>query len=234
MNPVCVLVFLIIQAHPALTSEIALPEILTRADSANKAEYESLMKNRYEYVEKAIFQKLGDDGSPENSDTVLSRVEMEGEKEISRILLYSSSTENAGRNKRSKKNERQESVGMRLEFSPENPNYEFTLQEETDSNYVISIKPRSAKPEKGQINGTYYIDKSSFLCRKADITIPRPEKLKEMAMQIQFDKRPDQPMVATSVKIDGHARALLGIVDIKFRISIERNEFRFSEITESK
>jgi hypothetical protein len=213
---------------PATAQDLSIKEILDRADKANTAATDSLKSCSYEFTENIIALKLNDDGSIDKADTVVSRVKTKDGTEISRKIISTNSKEAKDTQKDdSKKDDKdhKESFGVEIKLSEDNPDYKFALLNSTEKEYVVSITPRKQKPDKGQIEGTYVFDRNSFLIKAMDFVVPRPEKLNFMSMKLDFIKLDNGPLVISKMKMNGHVKALLGIVNIKFQMTGDFSDY---------
>jgi hypothetical protein len=220
---------LIIAAEPPPAQKQVLDDILARADKANQTAMDSLKNYSYEFTEKMVFNELDKNGNAKKADTTITLVIIKNGEETSRKILYSTSGEKdkpEKENNTKKDDDHEVSVGISGELSPDNPDYTYGLIDSTDRDYVISVTPKKAKPDEGQVKGNYYIDKKSFLYRSMDVEIPRPQRAKEMKMRIDFRQLPEGPFVMTNMSMLGRAKALLGIIDIRFKVVGEFYDYR--------
>jgi hypothetical protein len=176
----------------------------------------------YEFTEKIIFEKLEDNDIAKKTDTTIARVTVKEGKEIARKILHSTdeSKEKSSNDKKGENaDDKEMSVGAEIDFSPNNPDYSFALIDSSGPSYVVSIIPKKARPDKDQINGTFHLDKQSFLATRMDFSIPRPTDAKELTMLMNFTRLPNGPYVITDMMVKGKASALLGLIKIKFRVT---------------
>ncbi len=208
----------------AFSQEISLEEILDRTTEAIKIEDNRKKASVFEFTEKIIFSKLNKKGECEDVDTVISRVRMKGDEELSREILYSSSDEDT-----KKKKKKESKAQIKTAFSIDDPDYSYELLEETEDAYIVSITPRKKKPDKGQIKGKIYIDKDSFLIKTMDFIVPRPEKLKELSMRFELARLDNGLYVVSDMRMNGYVKFLFGVVKFRFRVEGEFCDYAVCE-----
>ena len=207
----------------AYSVEISLEEILNRTTQAIEAEDSRKKVLIFEFTEKIIFNKLNKEGECEDVDTVISRVKIKGDEELSREILYSSSDDD----KKKKKNESKAQI--KKSFSIDDPDYIYELFKETENTYIVSITPRKPKPDKGQIKGEIIINKGNFLIKTMDFMVPRPEKLKELSMHFELARLDNGLYAINNMEIRGFVKVLLGIVKVRFRVEGEFYDYTVCE-----
>jgi len=211
----------------AYSQEVSLEEILNRARNALISEKDQGQDLMIEHTEKFISAKVDENGQSEKADTVIARVVIQGEKEISREIIYS--TEDSKKKKAEGKGTLEDFID---DMSIDSPNYKYDLIETTADEYVVSVTPRKKKPDKGQIEGKYYIDKNTFLLNSMDFVVPRPEKLKELAMRFDFKKFDNGLYVTQSMFMLGRVRILFGVIDIRFKVDGEFYDYKVIDTVE--
>jgi len=200
--------------EPTLT----LNEILHRADSITTLNDSLLAKTNYKVKVSAYFNEIDSDGTIKNADTTIAVVTMKGNEEQSRELIYST------RKPEGKKEESKEEIILSL--SPDNPDYNFSLTETTDSSYIIAVLPRTNPPKKGDVRGTIVVDRRNFFTRRIDFEVPRPEgALKEFATNMTFEPMEGGLVVMKEMSMKGYAKALLGIIRVRFTGSVRYSEY---------
>lgn len=210
----------IIIINPAISQELSLEEILDKTRKTVQAERDKIDTCVYEYTEKTVFTKLDKTGHADKADTVIQRVKMKGYERLSQETIYSSSNDKKEekRSRKKKDNGKGFSIAIDVELSADNPDYVFELVDETDQLYVILITPLKKKPDKGQVKGKYFIDKDRFLIKTMDLEIPRPKKVKEMWMRLEFDKLDNGLYVMTDMEMQGRVKILFGVINIRFKV----------------
>jgi hypothetical protein len=209
----------------AFSQSLSLDQILKRTTEAIERANANNKTYLFEFTEKIIAGKINDEGVYEEVDTVISRVKIQGEEELDRTIIYSNSEEKESK----KKKDKDSNLKFKQSFSPDDPDYIYSLAGETDSAFTVNIKPRKEKPDKGQISGMMVIDKNSFLIRTMDFEIPRPEKAKEISMLINFKLLENNHYVMTDMEIKGLIKALLGIISIRFKVIGEFYDYKLIE-----
>jgi len=196
---------------------LSASEIMHRADSVSTYQDTLLAHTKFKAREEVIFNEIGGKGEIKNSDTVISLITMEGKREISRQIVYSS---------RKKEGEKQgESQEAGMEFSYSNPDYNYSLTETNATSYVIAVSPK-AEPKKGDVRGTISIDRQGFFTRALNLEVPKPEgALKEFATQISFEPLEGGLVVMREMKMKGFAKALLGIFKMRFSGEIRYSDY---------
>jgi hypothetical protein len=188
---------------------LPLDIILHRADSVTIHQDSLLAHTKYKVKEEVIFSELTNQGTIKNSDTVISAVTIADNKELSRELLYSTK-----KNKSEDKKEQSQSGEFSLDFN--NPDYNYSLTETNDSSYIIAVAPKLS-PKKGDFKGTFEIDRKGFFIKAIDASVPKPEgALKEFSTWMSFEPMEGGLVVIKDVKMNGLAKALFGIIKIRF------------------
>jgi len=211
----------------AYSQDVPLKEILNRTRFALEVEGNRNQELLIEHTEKFVSAKVDKDGLSESTDTTIARVVTQGENEISREVIYS--TDDGKKKKREGKGSLEDFID---DITIDSPKYKYELIENTVDEYVVSVTPRKKKPDKGQIEGKYYIDKNTFLLNSMDFIVPRPEKLKELTMRFDFKKLDNGLYVTQSMFMLGRVRVLLGIVDIRFKVEGEFYDYKVVEAVE--
>jgi hypothetical protein len=208
-------------------SSIDAKEIMAKADSVGAYQDSIFSETKYKFREMTIFNELEKDGRIKKSDTSIAVVTMQGSKEIEREQVYASGKK--GNKKEEKKNGGGEaSVG--ISFDELDSLVDYTVIEVTDSTYVLSANPNTNPPEKGAIKGTMVVDKSSYSFRRMAFDIPKPEgPLKEFYMEMDFKPLEGGLVVPYAMKMKGFAKAMLGIVKIRFSMEMQSSEFELIE-----
>ncbi|MCD6163685.1 MAG: hypothetical protein J7K40_14885 [candidate division Zixibacteria bacterium] len=137
------------QAH---SQQITLEEILNRTQNALEAEEENSKSYIIEFTEKILIGKVDKEGIYDEADTIISRVKMQGDEELTREIIYSSSDDKDDRDDKKNRNEKNK-LDIKSHLSIDDPNYYFELLEKTDNAYIISINPRKKKPIKDKLGG---------------------------------------------------------------------------------
>jgi len=206
---------------PAISQDLSLEEILDKTRKTVQVERDKIDTYVYEYTEKTVFTKPDKTGHADRADTVIQRVKMKGYERLSQETIYSSSNDKKEkkRSRKKKDNGKGFSIAIDVELSADNPDYVFELVDETDQIYIISITPRKKKPDKGQVKGKYFIDKESFLIKTMDLEIPRPKKVKEMWMCLEFNKLDNGLYVITNMEMKGRVSILFGVMKFRFGLT---------------
>ena len=200
---------------------MSLAEILAKADSVSNLNDSLLAQTKYSYKSFSVFNRVDGDGNIKKSDTTIAVVTRLGDQELSREIIYSS---NDGQERRMKKQE------GRISFSPENPDYNFSLTDFDESSYKIAIVPKASPPEEGDYRGTAEIDRRGFFVRRFNLEVPDPEgALKEFAIDMNFKPLEGGLVVPTDTRMKGLVKALLGIVKVRFTGDIRFTEYRTLE-----
>jgi hypothetical protein len=198
-------------------AELSLEEILTRADSVSNLNDSILSETKYSFKQFAVFNRLEKDNSIKKADTTIAIVTRQGDEEISREVVYSTSGEG--------KAEKSESKEQDISLSPDNPDYNFSLTDITDDSYKIAVSPKASPPKEGQYEGTIEIDKQDFHLRSLDFVVPDPEgALKEFSIAINFEPLEGGLYVPSDMRMNGYVSAVLGIIKVRFS-----GEFKFSD-----
>jgi hypothetical protein len=208
-----------VAAAQANSVPLTVAEILHRADSVSSAQDSIFSKVKYQYREEDIFNELDGDGNVKKTDTTIAMVTMLGREELSREMIYP-------KNKSQKKDGgKKGEVGFSL--SPDNPDQTFTLLQATDSVYIISVTPKAIPPKEGAVKGTMQVDKYTFITKKLDFEVPKPEgALKEFSSQITFQPLGWGPTVMAEMNMKGFARAMLGIIKIRFTGTVHCTDYQ--------
>ena len=209
-------------ASAAPGDSLSLREILLRADSVSVLQDSLLGHTNYKVKVEAIFNEVDEAGRIKDSDTSITLVTMQGDKEISREVLYST------RRPEGKKGEEKEE--LKFSLSPDNPDYNFSLTAVDDSSYIIAVAPRESPPGKGDVAGTVVIDRQRFFTKRIDFEVPRPEgALKEFSTSMNFEPLEGGLVVMEDMNMRGYARAFLGIFKIRFTGEIRFTEYEILE-----
>ncbi len=202
-------------------NRLTLADILIRADSVSNLNDSLLAQTKYSYESFSTFNRVDSDGNIKKSDTTIAMVTKLGDEELSREVIYSS---NADKEKRMKRQER------KISFSPDNPDYNFPLTDFDVSSYKIAIVPRASPPDEGDYQGTIEIDRRSFFVKRIDLEVPNPEDaLKEFAIDMNFKPLEGGLVVPTDMRMREFAKALLGIVKVRFTGEIRFAEYQILE-----
>lgn len=197
--------------------ELTLDQVLARADSVSKINDSLLANTKYRFEQFSVFDRLEKDGSIKKSDTTIAVITRQGDEEISREIVYSSSGEGEAKKSESKEQE--------ISLSPDNPDYNFSLTEITDDSYKIAVDPNASPPKEGQYRGTIEIDRHKYYLKKLDFTVPRPKgALKEFSIAINFEPLEGGLFMPKDMQMRGYVKAMLGIIKVRFA-----GEFRFSD-----
>ncbi|MBD3169372.1 MAG: hypothetical protein GF307_07805 [candidate division Zixibacteria bacterium] len=216
------------QNHRAMCADLTVDEIIAKTKANSEEEKEKWKDIAYQFTEKIVSGKIDNEGKYEEVDTVISVVTIRGEEEIERRISYATSEDAKKRQQKDKKDkDNKENFGAKLEIG--DPAYNYQLIGETDTSYIISVKPRTEKPDKGQVDGVYHIDKEDFRVEHMDFVIPRPEKLKEAHITLNFQKLENGAYVPSTFNMVGRVKALLGIVDISFKLGGDYYDYRIVE-----
>lgn len=203
------------QDEPAF--ELSLEQILAKSDSVMGLNDSLLSSTKYRFEQFTVFNRLEKDGSIKHTDTTILIITRQGDEEISREVVYSSTGE--GESKKSEGGEQE------ISLSPDNPDYNFDLTEITDVSYKIAVSPKKSPPKEGQYVGTIEIDKQDFYLKSFDFIVPDPEgALKEFAIAINFEPLEGGLFVPADMRMRGYVKALLGIIKVRFS-----GEFWFSD-----
>lgn len=202
-------------------NRLTLAVILERADSVSNLNDSLLAGTKYSYESFSIFNRVDGDGNVKKSDTTIAMVTKLGDEELSRQIIYSS---NADQGRRMRRQER------KISFSPDNPDYNFSLTDFDESSYKIAIVPRASPPDEGDYEGTIEIDRRSFFVKRFDLEVPNPEgALKEFAIDMNFKPLEGGLVVPTDSRMRGFVKALLGIVKVRFTGEIRFTEYQILE-----
>ena len=200
---------------------LSLQNILLKADSVSNLNDSLLAQTKYSYKSFSIFNRVDSDGKVKKSDTTIAIVTKLGDEELSRQIIYSS---NADEGRRIRRQER------KISFSPDNPDYNFSLTDFDESSYKIAIVPRASPPEEDDYEGTIEIDRRSFFVKRFDLEVPNPEgALKEFAIDMNFKPLEGGLVVPTDMRMRGFVKALLGIVKVRFTGEIRFTEYQILE-----
>jgi hypothetical protein len=198
---------------------LSVDDILHRADSVSSAQDSLFKDTKYQFKEEVIFNELESNGNTKKADTTISLVTMQGQKELSREIIYP-------KDKPQKKEDEQKGeVGF--SFSANNPDQSFSLAGTNDSTYLIAVVPKANPPKKGAVKGTIEIDKRSYITRKIDMDVPKPEgALKEFSSQVNFEPLEGGLIVMKDMQMKGFAKAMLGIFKIRFTGTVRHSEYK--------
>ena len=214
----------------SLADDVALlqaNEIISKADSVGAYHDSVFSEIKYRFHEMAIFNELEKDGRVKKSDTTIAVVTMKGDKEIEREQVYKSGKKG---HKKEGKSEGGGEASFSFSFDEMDSLVDYSLTEETDSTYVLLANPNTDPPQKGAIKGTMVVDKSSFSFRRMAFEVPKPEgPLKEFYMEMDFKPLEGGLVVPYAMKMKGFARAMLGIVKIRFSMEMQSSEFEILE-----
>jgi len=198
-------------------SELSLEQIMARSDSVMGLNDSLLSNTKYRFEQFTVFNRLEKDGSVKEADTTVVVITRQGDEELSREIIYSSSGESEA-----KKSEEKE---QKISLSPDNPDYNFSLTDVTDDSYKIFVSPKASPPKEGQYEGTIEIDKSRFYLKSFDFVVPDPEgALKEFSIAINFEPLEGGLFVPKNMRMKGYVKAILGIIKVRFS-----GEFKFSD-----
>jgi hypothetical protein len=196
---------------------LPLSEILHRADSVTIYQDSLTAHAKYKVKEEVVFSELNDQGIIKNSDTVISLVTMDGKKELSRQVIYTT-------RKNKSEGKKDQTQSKEFNFSFNDPNYNFSLTETNDSLYIIAVSPKES-PKKGDFQGKFEIDRKGFFTRAIDVEVPKPEgPLKEFSTLMSFEPLEGGFVVIKDVKMKGLVKAFLGIFKMRFS-----GEMRYSD-----
>jgi len=202
-----------IHAQDEPVSELSLEQI----DSVMGLNDSLLSNAKYRFEQFTVFNRLEKDGSVKEADTTILIITRQGDEEISRDIIYSSSGESEA-----KKSEEKE---QKISLSPDNPDYNFSLTGITDYSYKIKVTPKASPPKEGQHVGTVEIDRQDFHLRSFDFVVPDPEgALKEFSIAINFEPLEGGLFAPKNMRMKGYVKAMLGIIKVRFS-----GEFRFSD-----
>ncbi len=202
-------------------NRLSLEDILAKADPVSNFNDSLFAQTKYSFKSFSVFNRMDSDGNIKKSDTTIAIVTKLSDEELSRQVVYSS---NADEGRRTKSQE------MKISFSPDNPDYNFSLTDSDESSYKIAIVPRASPPEEGDYQGTIEIDGQSFFVKRIDLEVPNPEgALKEFAIDMNFKPLEGGLVVPTDMRIRGFAKALLGIVKVRFSGEIRFTEYQILE-----
>jgi len=200
-----------------LDEELTVNHIMARADSVSDFQDSLLARTKYRVREEFIFNEIRDNGEIKNSDTVISVVTMLGDEEISRVV------ESSSRKSEEKKKEKDQEVSFR--FSLSDTSYNFSLTETSGASYIIAVSPKGS-PKKGDVLGTIEVDRQTFITKRIDLEVPKPEgALKEFATQLGFEPLEGGLVVMTKMNMQGFAKAFLGIFKIRFTGQIRYSDY---------
>jgi hypothetical protein len=187
---------------------LPVAQILQKADSVSNLQDSLRHLAKYKVKEEFIFNELDEDNTIKNADTAIAVVTMDGDKEISREIIYSTKQANG-----EKKNDEEK---KEISFSYTNPNYNFSLTGSDETNYIIAVSPKGS-PKKGDIEGTIKVDRRSFETRAMDFTTPKPDgALKEFATSMSFEPMEGGLLVLREMRMKGFVKAFLGIFKMRF------------------
>jgi hypothetical protein len=176
-----------------------------------------LSTTKYRFEQFTVLNRLEKDGSIKHTDTTILIITRQGDEEISREVVYSSTGE--GESKKSEGGEQE------ISLSPDNPDYNFSLTEITDDSYKITVSPKASPPKEGQYMGTIEIDRQDFYLKSFDFVVPDPEgALKEFSIAINFEPLEGGLFLPSDMRMRGYVKALLGIIKVRFS-----GEFKFSD-----
>ena len=194
---------------------LPLETILARTDSvmAVNDSLHAVTKITYELF--SVMNRLDSDGEIKSSDTTIALITSMGDEEISHEIIYSSAGKDA-----EKKEE-----GEEFSLSFDDPAYNFSLTDSDEWSYKIAVVPVSSPPSEGEFIGTVEIDKRRYFLKRFDFEVPDPEgALKEFEMVMDFEPLEGGLVVPVEMTMKGYAKALLGIIRIRFS-----GEFKFSK-----
>jgi hypothetical protein len=217
------LIFALLLALPAISAADSMSVSLTPAEIMHKADSVTAFQDSiredfcYRVREEAIFNEVDDKGRIKNSDTITAIVTMQGNEEISREILHATRKAEGG------KKEGKHEIGVG--FSYGDTSLDYSLAEVTDTSYVIAVSPKG-DPRKGDIKGTFEIDRLSFTTRRMDFEVPKPEgALKQFSTRIAFEPLEGGLMVMKEMEMRGLAKAFLGIFKVHFTAHIKYSDF---------
>jgi hypothetical protein len=196
---------------------LTLQQILQKADSVAVLQDSLLAQAKYSVKEFVVFNELKDKGEIKNSDTIISDVTIQNGKEVSRQVVYSTRKSKSGESK-------EQSIESYFSFN--DPKYNYSLTGTNDSTYMIAVSPKEAV-KKGDFTGTVEIDRHDFYSRVFDIRIPKPGgALKEFATRVKFEPLEGGLAVIREMKTEGMAKALFGIISMRFSGEIKYSDYR--------
>jgi len=195
---------------------LSVSEILHKADSVSIFQDSLLAHSKYRLKEEIIFSEITDQGAIKNSDTVISSVTMDGSKELSRQVIYST--------RKSKSDEKKDQTSS-FSFSFSDTNYNFSLTATNDSSYIIAVSPKRSQ-QKGDFKGTFEIDRQNYFSRVVDVEVPKPEgALKEFSTWMNFEPLEGGLLVIKEVRMKGLAKAFLGIFKMRFSGEMKYSDY---------
>ena len=202
-------------------NRLSLEDILVKADSVSNLNDSLLADTKYSYKSLLVFNRIDGDGNIKKSDTTIAIITRLGDEELSREVIYSSNTDDG---RRMKGQER------KISFTPDNPDYEFSLTDFDESSYKIAIVPRASPPEEGEYEGTIEIDAQSFFAKRIDLEVPDPEgAMEKYAIDMNFKPLEGGLVVPTDMRMRGFVKVLLGIVKVRFTGEIRFTEYQILE-----
>jgi len=221
--PILILLVVPSSAYSQELPVLDAKQIIEKSDSI-AAHLDSTFKElKYRFQETNIFNELEKNGRVKKSDTTISLVTMVGSKELERELVYSSG------HKAGKKGEKKEGSGeakVGISFAEIDSLINYSISETTDSVYIIDVNPNSNPPQKGAIKGTIIIDKNNYRFRRMAFDVPKPDgPLKEFSMEMDFKPLEGGLVVPSAMKMRGFAKAMLGIVKIRFSMEMQNTDF---------
>jgi hypothetical protein len=219
---VSVTIGLILCSSPAWPQEtvtkLAIAQILQKADSVSNYQDSLRQHTNYKAKETFVFNELDENNSVKNADTAIAIVTMEGDKEISREIIYSTKQPNGEKKNDEGKKE--------ISFSYANPDYNFSLTGIDEANYIISVSPKGS-PKKGDIEGTVKVDGQSFETRVMEFKTLEPDgALKEFATSMSFEPMEGGLLVLRQMRMKGYAKAFLGIFKMRFSGEVKYSEYQ--------
>jgi len=216
---IIIFMFFISTAYSQTLSEgppgLSLNEILFNADSVAKIEDSIRTETTIRYRLFSVMNRVHSDGTLKSSDTTIALITQKGDEELSREII-SSTKSGSGKTEKSEK---------KLSLSFDDPAYNFSLTDSSESSYKISVVPKSSPPKEGEYAGTIEIDKQRFFIRRFNLEVPDPEgALKEFAIEMDFELLEGGFAVPVGMRMRGFVKALIGIIKVRFT-----GEFRFSD-----
>ena len=154
--------------------------------------------------------------------TTIAIITRQGDEELSREIIYSSS----GKAEAQKSEKKEQEISL----SPDNPDYNFSLTEITDDSYKIAVDPKASPPKEGQFQGTIEIDRHKYYLKSLDLVVPDPQgALKEFSIAINFEPLEGGLYLPRDMSMKGYVKAMLGIIKVRFSGEFVFREYRIVE-----
>lgn len=212
MKNLYLIIIMFLFNYPAIAQELTLPNILKKIETTQNA-YKTKFKNTvFKFEELTIMKLMKGNGEVERIDTTLTLITRKGTELVSRKIIQS--TADTSKSRKSKE------MKLHIEFKEDNPEYQFKLIRETDTEYEIGYEPRDSDFKKGQSHGKFWFDKYDFHVTKIKAVTPKPieSHLDELDMEINLIRLDNGLNVVTEVVVNGKASALLGLIKKQFQI----------------